>query len=109
MIRKKYNKIIAVLVATFSIGSTLVGCTNKVASAQATTTAVSAEQTKNTTILGKVKAIDGSKITISLGEEVTTSNSETTSGNAQGQASAPPKKQQEREIIKKVIQHLQKN
>ena len=29
MIRKKYNKIIAVLVATFLIGSTFVGCTNK--------------------------------------------------------------------------------
>lgn len=95
MIRKKYNKIIAVLVATFVIGSTFVGCTNKSASAETTTTSVSAEQTKNTTILGKVKAIDGSKITISLGEEVTTSASETTNGNTQntqGQTSTPPAK-----------------
>jgi len=95
MIRKKYNKIIAVLVATFVIGSTFVGCTNKSASAETTTTSVSAEQTKNTTILGKVKVIDGSKITISLGEEVTTSASETTNGNTQntqGQTSTPPAK-----------------
>ena len=48
MIRKKYNKIIAVLVATFVIGSTFVGCTNKVVGAETTTTTVSAEQTKNT-------------------------------------------------------------
>jgi len=92
MIRKKYNKIIAILVATFVIGSTFVGCTNKAASAEAATTTVSAEQTKNTTILGKVKAIDGSKITISLGEEVTTTNSDTVSGSTQGQNSAPPAK-----------------
>lgn len=92
MIRKKYNKIIAVLVVTFVIGSTFVGCTNKAANAETTTITVSAEQTKNTTILGKVKAIDGSKITISLGEEVTTTNSDVASGSAQGQASAPPEK-----------------
>jgi len=92
MIRKKYNKIIAVLVATLLIGSTFVGCTNKVASAEITTTNVSVEQTKDTTILGKVKAIDGTKVTISLGEEVTTTNSETASGNTQGSNSAPPAK-----------------
>ncbi|BCZ47143.1 hypothetical protein psyc5s11_32100 [Clostridium gelidum] len=92
MIRKKYNKIIAMLVATFLIGSTFVGCTNKSASAETSTTSVSAEQTKDTTILGKVKAIDGSKVTISLGEEVTTSTSETTTGNTQGQTSTPPAK-----------------
>lgn len=91
MIRKKYNKIIAILVATFVIGSTFVGCTNKAANAETTTiTTVSAEQTKNTTILGKVKAIDGGKITISLGEEVTTANSN--ASNGQGQNSAPPEK-----------------
>ncbi|WP_160691826.1 hypothetical protein [Clostridium sp. C2-6-12] len=89
MIRKKYNKIIAVLVATFVIGSTFVGCTNKAASAEVATT-VSAEQSKSTTILGKVKGIDGSKITISLGEEVTITNSNTSNG--QGQNSAPPEK-----------------
>jgi len=92
MIRKKYNKIIAVLVATFIIGGTFVGCTNKSVSAETATTNVSAEQTKNTTILGKVKEIDRSKITISLGEEVTTTNSDTTNGNAQGQTSAPLEK-----------------
>lgn len=90
MIRKKYNKIIAVLVATFVIGSTFVGCTNKTASAEVASTTVTAEQSKNTTILGKVKAIDGSKITISLGDEVTTTNSNT--NNGQGQNSAPPEK-----------------
>lgn len=88
MIRKKYSKIIAVLIATFVVGSTFIGCTNKAANAETTTTNVSAEQTKNTTILGKVKAIDGSKITISLGEEVTTTNSNT--ANGEGQNSAPP-------------------
>jgi hypothetical protein len=90
MIRKKYNKLIAVLVATFVIGSTFVGCANKSANAEVSTTTVSAEQSKNSTILGKVKAIDGSKITISLGEEVTTTNSNTSNG--QGQNSAPPEK-----------------
>ncbi|MDR3595736.1 hypothetical protein [Clostridium sp.] len=95
MIRKKYNKIIAVLVGTFLIGSTFVGCTNKPVKAEVSTTSISVEQTKDTTILGKVKAIDGSKVTISLGEEVTTSNSDTTNGNTQsnqGQTSAPPAK-----------------
>lgn len=95
MIRKKYNKIIAVLVATFLIGTTFVGCGNKSVNAAISTTNVSAEQTKETTILGKVKSIDGSKITLSLGEEVTTSTSETENGNTQntkGQMSTPPEK-----------------
>lgn len=90
MIRKKYNKIIAVLVATFVIGSTFVGCTNKAANAETNTTTVSAEQSKSTTILGKVKSIDGSKIIISLGEEVTSTNSNVSNG--QDQNSAPPEK-----------------
>jgi cytoskeletal protein RodZ len=94
MIRNKYNKIIAVLVATFLIGSTFVGCTNSSTSSKVSATNVSVGQTKETTVLGKVKSIDGSKITISLGEEVTTSTSETTNGNTQntqGQTSAPEK------------------
>jgi len=86
MIRRKYNKIIAILVATFLVGSTFVGCTNKSANAESSATNVIAEQTKDSTILGKVKAIDGSKVTISLGEEVTTSNSDAANGNTQGQA-----------------------
>jgi len=81
MIRKKYNKIIAVLVATLLIGSTFVGCTNK--SGSTSNSSTSTEQLKNTTVLGKVKAIDGSKITISLGEEVTIDNS-SSNGNSQG-------------------------
>jgi hypothetical protein len=95
MIRKKYNKIIAVLVATFLVGTTFVGCGNKSVNAAVSTTNVSAEQTKDITILGKVKSIDGSKITLSLGEEVTTSASESGNGNSQntqGQMAAPPEK-----------------
>ena len=93
MIRKKYNKIIAVLVATFLIGSTFVGCNNSSTSSKVVATNVSVEQTKETTVLGKVKSIDGSKITISLGEEVTTTDTKT-DGNTQGQEnnSTPPAK-----------------
>lgn len=92
MIRKKYNKIISVLVATFLVGSTFVGCTNKSANADASVTNTSVEQIKNTAILGKVKSIDGSKVTLSLGEEVTTTSSDTANGNIQAQNSTPPSK-----------------
>lgn len=75
MIRKKYNKIIAVLIATLLIGSTVAGCANK--SSGNSNTENSAEQIKDSTILGRVKAIDGSKVTISLGKESTKDNTET--------------------------------
>lgn len=89
MIRKKYSKIIAILVGTLLIGSTFAGCTNKSAKVDASTSSVSSEQTKDTTILGKVKKIDGSKVTISLGEEVTTNANDQ---GAQEQNFAPPAK-----------------
>ncbi|EKQ56735.1 MULTISPECIES: hypothetical protein [unclassified Clostridium] len=82
MIRKKYNKIISVLIATLLVGSTFIGCTSKLANADASATSTSVEQTKDTTILGRVKAIDGSNVTISLGEEVTSDNSSSV-GNSQ--------------------------
>jgi hypothetical protein len=87
MIRKKYYKIIAVIISTLVIGSTFVGCTNKSSNSNASNTNTSSEQFKDTTILGKVKSIDGSKITLALGEEATTSSS---NENTQGQAPTAP-------------------
>ena len=83
MIRRKYNKITAVLIATLLVGSTFVGCTNKSGSTNTSDSNASSEQLKDTTILGKVKAVDGSKITLSLGEEVTADNT-SSDGNSQG-------------------------
>lgn len=112
MIRKKYNKIISVLIATLLVGSTFVGCANKAAQADVKATNTSVEQTKDTTILGKVKAIDGSKITLSLGEEVTTSNSDSTNDsaqNSQGQSSIPDKPTDEGNTQSNQIQRSNSN
>lgn len=90
MIRKKIRRNLAILIASTLISSTFIGCTN-IALNNISNSESDLNQVNGKTLLGQVTSIDGSKITIALGEEKTSDSStsdnkeETESQNGQSQ------------------------
>lgn len=89
MIREKFRRNLAILMASLLISTNFIGCTNRILS-NSSNSESSIEQVNGKTFLGQVTSIDGSKITVALGEESNSNNSNQADDNT---PKAPPDNQ----------------